>query len=164
MWWEDKEGRQAQLKIADIKKQQSRVRRWLTLVILATQEAEIRRIMVWSQPGKTVPWDPSSKNPFTKKDWWSGSRYRPWVPKKKKKKSQAWEYMPVILATQEAEIRRIKVWSQPRENESETLSWENPIPKRADGMAQGAGPKFKPHYWKKKLLLPYYLTSNNGYH
>jgi hypothetical protein len=28
---------------------------WLTSVILATQEAEIRRIMVRSQPGKIVP-------------------------------------------------------------------------------------------------------------
>jgi hypothetical protein len=27
---------------------------WLTPVILATQEAEIRRIMVWSQPGQIV--------------------------------------------------------------------------------------------------------------
>jgi hypothetical protein len=29
-------------------------RRWLTSVILATQEAEIRRISVWSQPGQIV--------------------------------------------------------------------------------------------------------------
>jgi hypothetical protein len=28
---------------------------WLTPVIVATQEAEIRRIMVWSQPGQIVP-------------------------------------------------------------------------------------------------------------
>jgi hypothetical protein len=28
--------------------------RWLTPVILATQEAEIRRITVWSQPGQIV--------------------------------------------------------------------------------------------------------------
>jgi hypothetical protein len=30
--------------------------------------------------------------------------------------------MPVILATQEAEIRRIKVWSQPGQIVQETLS------------------------------------------
>jgi hypothetical protein len=39
---------------------------WLTHVILATQEAEIRRIMVQSQPGKIVPRDPISKNPSQK--------------------------------------------------------------------------------------------------
>jgi hypothetical protein len=34
---------------------------WLTSVILATQEAEIRRIMVQSQLEQTVPRDPISK-------------------------------------------------------------------------------------------------------
>jgi hypothetical protein len=34
---------------------------WLTSVILATQEAEIRRITVQSQPGQIVPQDPVSK-------------------------------------------------------------------------------------------------------
>jgi hypothetical protein len=33
---------------------------------------------------------------------------------------------PVILATQEAETRRIEVWSQPRQIVRETLSWKNP--------------------------------------
>jgi hypothetical protein len=32
--------------------------------------------------------------------------------------------MPVILATQEAEIRRIEVQSQPREIVQEALSWK----------------------------------------
>jgi hypothetical protein len=36
---------------------------WLTPVILATQEAEIRRITVGSQPGQIVPQEPISKNP-----------------------------------------------------------------------------------------------------
>jgi hypothetical protein len=46
-------------------------------VILATQEAEIRRIMVESQPQEIVCETLISKNPNTKKDWWSGSRCRP---------------------------------------------------------------------------------------
>jgi hypothetical protein len=36
--------------------------------------------------------DPSSKNPITKKSWWSDSRYRPWVqapvPQTKRKKRE----------------------------------------------------------------------------
>jgi hypothetical protein len=36
-------------------------------VILATQEAEIRRIAVRSQPRQMVPLDPISKKPITKK-------------------------------------------------------------------------------------------------
>jgi hypothetical protein len=46
----------------------------------------------------------------------------------------------VILATQEAEIRRIRVQSQPRAN-----SLRDPI-----SVAQGVGPEFKPQYCKKK--------------
>jgi hypothetical protein len=43
--------------------------RWLTPVILATQKAEIRRIVVQSQTQE-------NKKPFTKKGWWSGLRCR----------------------------------------------------------------------------------------
>jgi hypothetical protein len=52
--------------------------------------------------------------------------------------------MPVILATQEAEIRRIAFQSQPRQIVHKTLSQKNPSQKRAGGVAQGVGPKFKP--------------------
>jgi hypothetical protein len=45
---------------------------WLTPVIPATQEAEIRRITVQSQPRQIL-----KKKPITKKGWWSGSRCRP---------------------------------------------------------------------------------------
>jgi hypothetical protein len=51
--------------------------------------------------------------------------------------------MPVILATREAEIRRIEVRSQPRQIVFKTLS---PTQKRAGGVAQGVGPEFKPQY------------------
>jgi hypothetical protein len=47
---------------------------WLIPVIPATQEAEIRRIQVQSQPRQTVLETLSRKKPFTKKGWWSGSR------------------------------------------------------------------------------------------
>jgi hypothetical protein len=51
------------------KKIKRKSRRWsLTPVILATQEAEIRRIMAQSQPGQIVCRDPILKIPITKKD------------------------------------------------------------------------------------------------
>jgi hypothetical protein len=43
--------------------------RWLTPVILATQEAEIRRIVVQGQSGQTVCQDPILKKPITKQGW-----------------------------------------------------------------------------------------------
>jgi hypothetical protein len=52
---------------------------------------------------------------------------------------------PVILATQEAEISRILVRSQPREIPCKTLSQ-----KRAAGVVEGEGPEFKSQYQKKK--------------
>jgi hypothetical protein len=58
--------------------------------------------------------------------------------------------MPVILATQEAEIRRIAVQSQPRKIVHETLSRKNLSQKWTGGVAQGIGPEFKPQYGKKK--------------
>jgi hypothetical protein len=60
--------------------------------------------------------------------------------------------MPVILATQEAEIRRVTVQSQPRQRVHETLS-RKPITKNwTGGVAQGEGPEFKPQYHKKKKI------------
>jgi hypothetical protein len=58
--------------------------------------------------------------------------------------------MPVILVTQEAEIRRIEVQSQPGEIGSRDPILKKPFKKRADGMAQGVGPEFKSQYCKKK--------------
>jgi hypothetical protein len=47
-----------------------------------------------------------------------------------------WWLTPVMLATQEAEIRRIMVQSQPRQIVCETLSQKHPTQKRAGGVAQ----------------------------
>jgi hypothetical protein len=58
--------------------------------------------------------------------------------------------MLVILATQEAKIRKITIWRQPRQTVCETLSQESTSQKRADGMAIGVGSEFKPQYSKKR--------------
>jgi hypothetical protein len=61
--------------------------------------------------------------------------------------------MPIILATQEAEIRRIAVGSQPRQIVHKTLSRKKSSTKKksgAGGVAQGLGLEFKPQYGKKK--------------
>jgi hypothetical protein len=57
---------------------------------------------------------------------------------------------PVILATQEAEIRRIEVQSQPGQIVHKTFSQKTCHKNRAGGVAQGEGPEFKPHYRRKK--------------
>jgi hypothetical protein len=53
--------------------------------------------------------------------------------------------MPIILATQEAEIRRITIGSQPGQIVLKTVS-QKTHQKRAGRVAQGIGPEFKPHY------------------
>jgi hypothetical protein len=53
---------------------------------------------------------------------------------------------PVILAIQEAEIKRILVWSQTRQTILKTLSQKCLSHKRAGGVAQDEGPEFKPQY------------------
>jgi hypothetical protein len=61
--------------------------------------------------------------------------------------------MPVILATQEVEIRRIMVQSQPRANSSQDSISKKTITKKkkkAGRVAQGVGPEFKSQYRKKK--------------
>jgi hypothetical protein len=56
--------------------------------------------------------------------------------------------MPIILAMQKAEIRRIEVQSQPGQIVHKTLSQKYPTHKkdRAGGVAQGVGPEFKLQY------------------
>jgi hypothetical protein len=61
--------------------------------------------------------------------------------------------MPILLATQEAEIMRIKVRSQPGQKILETLSQKNTSLERAGGVAPGIGPEFKPHYHTHKKII-----------
>jgi hypothetical protein len=69
-----------------------------------------------------------------------------------------WWLTPLILPTEEAEIRRIAVRSQTRQIVGETLSRKTLHTKkkkknRAGGMAQDEGPEFKPHFRKKKKQM-----------
>jgi hypothetical protein len=65
-----------------------------------------------------------------------------------------WRLMLIILATQETEIKRITVRSQPGQIVCETLSRKKPFThtkkKELVGVDQGVGPEFKPRYCKKK--------------
>jgi hypothetical protein len=56
--------------------------------------------------------------------------------------------MPIILATQEAEIRIIVVQSQPWATSSRDLSQKTLHKQRTGGVT--VGPKFKPQYRKKR--------------
>jgi hypothetical protein len=58
--------------------------------------------------------------------------------------------MPVILVTQEAEIRRITVRSQPRQIVLQDPISKIPNTKRAGGVAQSVSSEFKPQYQKKE--------------
>jgi hypothetical protein len=64
----------------------------------------------------------------------------PYPSLKKGKKPGAWWLTPVILATQEAEIRRTEVRSPSKEIVQETLSLKNPLQKSFGGVAQTVGP------------------------
>jgi hypothetical protein len=58
--------------------------------------------------------------------------------------------MPVILATEEAVIRRITVQNQPRQRVHKTLSQKTLHKHRTGGVAQSVGSEFKPQYYKGK--------------
>jgi hypothetical protein len=70
------------------------------------------------------------------------------IIKKKIKAGYQW-LTPVILATQEAEIRRIMVGSQPWQIVLRDPISKNPHKNRAGGVTQGKSPEFKPQYQKK---------------
>jgi hypothetical protein len=57
---------------------------------------------------------------------------------------------PAILATQEAETRRMVVQNQTRQKVLKTLAQKTLHKNRAGGEAQGEGPEFKPQYHQKK--------------
>jgi hypothetical protein len=61
--------------------------------------------------------------------------------------------IPIILATQEAQIRRIMVQSQPGQIACETLSRKTHHKNRAGGVAQGESSEFKLKYCKKKISM-----------
>jgi hypothetical protein len=91
-----------------------------------------------------------------------------WETQKRCLKKQCWarhwRLTPVTLATQEAEIRRIEVRSQPKANSSQNpISKKKPITKRAGGMAQGEGPEFKPQYRKKQKKNPKKQCCGDGF-
>jgi hypothetical protein len=70
---------------------------------------------------------------------------------KKKRKTAGCQWLtPVILATQEAEIRRISVQSQLRQIVCKTLSQKTLHKNRVSEVAQGEGPEFKPQYHKNQ--------------
>jgi hypothetical protein len=64
------------------------------LAILATQEAEIRRIMVRSQPGEIVHKTLSLKHPLQER--WSGLRWRPRVQTSVPRKKETLFLLPTL--------------------------------------------------------------------
>jgi hypothetical protein len=78
------------------------------------------------------------------------------LPSQNDMSAEHWWLVPIILPTQEAEIRRIMVLSQPGQIVWETLPWKSPSQKRAGGVAQGIGPEFNPSTAKNKNKKVYH--------
>jgi hypothetical protein len=62
----------------------------------------------------------------------------------------------VILATQEAEIRRILVLSLPKQIIQESIPRKHPSQKMTGRKAQGVHPEFKSQYCKKQEKKIFY--------
>jgi hypothetical protein len=60
--------------------------------------------------------------------------------------ARCWWFTPIILATQEAESRRIVVQPQPEQILFETVFQKHPTQKRTVGIAQCVGLELKPQY------------------
>jgi hypothetical protein len=71
--------------------------------------------------------------------------------------------MPVILATQEAQIRRIMIQSQPGVIVWGTLSQKTHHKKRASGVAQSVDHEFKSQCCKKQTKNDQVLNYNSKY-
>jgi hypothetical protein len=85
--------------------------------------------------------------------------------KKKGNKAGCQLLTSVILATQEAEIRRIMVQSQPGQIVCKTISQKKKKnhKNRTCGVAQGKGPEFKLQYHqKKKMVIEQIIQLING--
>jgi hypothetical protein len=104
-------------------------------VILATQEAEIRRTVVQSQPGQIVRETVSRKNLHKNRAGGVAQGEGPEYCKKKPPKNQKNKIRNILMCpalvvygctTQETEIRRIEVQSQPGQIVCQTLSRKNP--------------------------------------
>jgi hypothetical protein len=68
---------------------------------------------------------------------------------------------PVILTSQEAEIRRVMVQSQPEQIVHETLSRKNPSQKKGWRSGSSVGPEFKLQYCKKESLCSTFTQVHN---
>jgi hypothetical protein len=69
----------------------------------------------------------------------------------KARSARRWWLTSVTLATQETEIRRSTVQSQPRKIvPQDPILKKNLSQKRAGGVAEAEGPEFKPQYCKIK--------------
>jgi hypothetical protein len=79
-----------------------------------------------------------------------------------KTKARCQRFMLVILATQEAEIRRIVVRSQLWQIVCEPLSWKTLHKNRAGGVARGEGPELKPQNHKKKKKTGWQMSSGDS--
>jgi hypothetical protein len=69
--------------------------------------------------------------------------------------------MPVILATQKAEIRKIPVGTQPSHIVCQTLSLKTPSQKRVGGEAVGGGFEFKSQYCNKQKVKKVFKKSDS---
>jgi hypothetical protein len=101
----------------------------------------------WRPPWTNSLWDPISKITKAKNGLEAGHR---WLT-------------PVILATLEAEVRRILVWSQTQANSSEDPMWKitntkkglvvECLPSKPESLSSNSNPTEKIKYWKVNMVI-----------